>query len=80
MYPNLKLQLWKTGVRQNRLAQMLVMDETALSKIVNGYREPSPELQERIAKLLECDAAWLFERTDNLASNLLHRQGSPSES
>jgi len=61
MYPNLKLQLWKTGVRQNRLAQVLVMDETMLSKIINGFRQPSRDLQERIAKVLECDPYWLFE-------------------
>src|SRR5690349_15397520 len=36
MYLNLKLQLWKTGIRQNRLARILEIDETALSKIVNG--------------------------------------------
>ena len=61
MYPNLKLQLWKTGVRQNRLAQVLVIDETMLSKIINGFRQPSRDLQERIAKVLECDPDWLFE-------------------
>src|SRR4051794_26455163 len=40
MYPNLKLQLWKTGIRQNRLAQLLGIHETLLSRILNGYREP----------------------------------------
>jgi transcriptional regulator with XRE-family HTH domain len=64
MYPNLKLQLWKTGFRQNRLAQMLGMDETALSRIVNGYREPGAELRQSIAKLLETDEAWLFARVE----------------
>ncbi len=44
MYSNLKLQIWKSGIRQNRLAKMLQMDETMLSRIVNGYREPSAEL------------------------------------
>jgi transcriptional regulator with XRE-family HTH domain len=60
MYPNLKLQIWKTGIRQNRLAQMLGMDETMLSRIVNGYRDASPELRERVAGLLHSDVAWLF--------------------
>jgi len=63
MYPNLKLQIWKTGIRQNRLAQMLKIDETALSKIVNGFREPSYELRGRIAALLQSQEEWLFERT-----------------
>jgi transcriptional regulator with XRE-family HTH domain len=61
MYPNLKLQIWKSGIRQNRLAKMLGMDETMLSRIVNGYRNPNAELRERIAALLHCDEGWLFE-------------------
>jgi transcriptional regulator with XRE-family HTH domain len=64
MYPNLKLQLWKSGIRQNRLAQMLGMDEAALSKIVNGYREPGDALRKSIAGLLESDEAWLFRRIE----------------
>jgi len=64
MYPNLKLQLWKSGIRQNRLAQMLEMDEALLSKIVNGFRQPSAGTRERIAGLLHCDEAWLFESAD----------------
>ncbi|HUQ93583.1 MAG TPA: helix-turn-helix transcriptional regulator [Bryobacteraceae bacterium] len=48
-------------MRQNRLAQMLNVDETTLSKIVNGFREPSEDLKRRIAELLSSDAAWLFE-------------------
>jgi len=61
VYPNLKLQLWRVGIRQNRLAQMLGMDETMLSKIINGYRAVSPELRVKIAGILESDEGWLFE-------------------
>jgi transcriptional regulator with XRE-family HTH domain len=64
MYLNLKLQLFKTGMRQNRLAQLLGVDESILSKVVNGYREPSQEMRARIATLLQSDEEWLFERTD----------------
>ena len=64
MYPNLKLQIWKTGLRQNRLAQMLEVDETFLSKIVNGFREPTESLKTKIATLLESDVAWLFQAED----------------
>lgn len=64
MYPNLKLQIWKSGIRQNRLAKMLGMDETMLSRIVNGYRNPNPELRESIATLLHCDEGWLFEAVE----------------
>jgi transcriptional regulator with XRE-family HTH domain len=62
MYPNLKLQLWKTGIRQNRLAKLLGVDEAVLSKIVNGFREPSVEMRVKIAQLLQSDQAWLFEQ------------------
>ena len=61
MYPNLKLQLWAMGMRQNRLAQSLGMDESIVSKIINGFRTPSPEVRARIATLLHSDAEWLFE-------------------
>ena len=76
MYPNLKLQLWKSGVRQNRLAQMLLIDETMLSKIINGFRHPSRDLQERIAQVLQCDPDWLFEPTNENAE-LKNRAASP---
>ena len=59
-FPNLKLQLWRSGLRQNRLAQMAGIHETLLSKIVNGFREPDTEMRTRLAELLKCDAEWLF--------------------
>ena len=64
MYPNLKLQLWKRGIRQNRLAKELNVDETTLSRIVNGFREPSPDLKRRISAFLDCDVSWLFQSQD----------------
>lgn len=64
MYLNLKLQLFKTGMRQNRLAVQLGVDESILSKIINGFREPSREMRARIATLLQSDEEWLFERAD----------------
>jgi transcriptional regulator with XRE-family HTH domain len=67
MYPNLKLQLWKSGMRQNQLAKSLGMDETVLSKIVNGFRHPSLQVRRRIAELLEIDEHWLFETVDQPA-------------
>jgi transcriptional regulator with XRE-family HTH domain len=65
MYPNLKLHLWRTGLRQNALAKLLGVDETILSKIVNGYREPNAELRQRIAAVLERDPEWLFSRWES---------------
>ena len=60
MYPNLKLQFWKNGMRQNRLAQLVGIHETLLSKIVNGFRQPDSETRSRIATVLRSDAEWLF--------------------
>jgi transcriptional regulator with XRE-family HTH domain len=67
MYPNLRIQLWKAGIRQNRLAKMLDMDETLLSRIVNGYRQPSPEFRKRLSVLLESDEVWLFQEVEDPA-------------
>jgi transcriptional regulator with XRE-family HTH domain len=64
MYPNLKLQMWRSGIRQNRLAQLLQMDETNLSRIVNGFRKPAPELKSKIAQALASDQDWLFEESE----------------
>jgi transcriptional regulator with XRE-family HTH domain len=61
VYPNLKLQIWRSGLRQNRLAQMLGIDETLLSRIVNGFRTPDETLRIKIAMLLHSDEQWLFE-------------------
>jgi len=73
MYPNLRVQLWKTGLRQNRLAKMLEMDETLLSRIVNGYRQPSAEFRKRLAAILKSDEAWLFQQMDG------HLEGMESQ-
>lgn len=64
MYPNLKLQLWRSGIRQNRLAKLLGIDEGLLSKMVNGFREPNPEMRSKIAALLHSNENWLFERIE----------------
>ena len=60
MYPNLKLQLWRSGIRQNRLAQLVGIHETLLSKIVNGFRQPDADVRARIAAVLKSDEGWLF--------------------
>jgi len=64
VYPNLKLQLWRSGLRQNRLAQMLGIDQTLLSKIVNGFRNPDEALRVKIAAILDSDEQWLFESVE----------------
>jgi transcriptional regulator with XRE-family HTH domain len=60
MYPNLKMQLWRSGIRQYRLAQLVGIHESLLSRIVNGYRKPDPGTRTRIAEALRSDENWLF--------------------
>lgn len=62
MYPNLKLQIFKRGNHQNQLAKALGIDESVLSKIIHGYREPTETQKKRLASYLEADEAWLFEK------------------
>lgn len=63
IYPNLKLRMYTTGMRQNRLAKIVGIDEAYLSRIVNGVRVPRQKMRQEIAKALECDAEWLFDNT-----------------
>ena len=80
MYPNLKLQLFRMGIRQNRLAQLLGMDATVLSKIINGFREPTQSVRENIAYLLRTDVGWLFERTEPMADSENHTVANGADS
>jgi transcriptional regulator with XRE-family HTH domain len=61
VYPNLKMEIWLSGVRQNRLAREVKIDETVLSKVINGYRRPSPELRATLAHYFNKDENWLFQ-------------------
>jgi len=63
IYPNLKLRVYTTGMRQNRLAKMVGIDEAYLSRIINGVRVPGKQMQEQIAQVLGCDADWLFQQS-----------------
>lgn len=65
MYLNLKLQLFRLGIHQNRLARELGIDETALSKIINGYREPTERQRKQLADFLRVEEKWLFEKYDS---------------
>ena len=74
IYPNLKLRIYTSGIRQNRLARMLGIDEAHLSRIINGFRQPSGDIREQIATILQSDPEWLFYRMqindENLSSEL----------
>lgn len=83
MYPNLKLEMWRSGIRQNRLAKMLGVHESVLSKIVNGFRKPTPEMRTQIAAVLRRDEAWLFDARDDappaIGSEAASTLGEPSK-
>lgn len=61
MFPNLKLQIFRRGSHQNQLARAVGMDETVLSKIIHGYRNPTPTQRRLLASHLGADENWLFE-------------------
>jgi len=67
MYPNLKLQLFRNAVRQNFIAREVGMDESILSKIIHGYREPSKEQRQLLANYLGAEESWLFEKYENVS-------------
>jgi transcriptional regulator with XRE-family HTH domain len=68
MYPNLKLQIFKLGIRQNQIARELKVCESQLSKIINGYREPSESEKKLLAQFLNVEEGWLFEQHENIVT------------
>ena len=70
IYPNLKLRMYTTGMRQNRLAKLVGIDEAYLSRIINGVRVPRQRMRQEIAKVLGCDVNWLFETVDRDSSTI----------
>lgn len=80
IYPNLKLRIFTVGIRQNRLARMIGIDEAYLSKIINGFREPSGNLRKVIAGALNSDPEWLFQKTQiTTEMPLIEHVTSPGE-
>jgi transcriptional regulator with XRE-family HTH domain len=55
--------MYRTGIRQNTLARSVGINEAYLSRIINGTRQPGPEVQEQIANALRENAEWLFQRS-----------------
>src|SRR5260370_38768756 len=62
MFPNLKMQIFRRGNHQNQLAKAVVIDETVLSKIIHGDRNPTASQKKLLASYLEADEPGLFER------------------
>ena len=77
IYPNLKLRIYTSGIRQNRLARMLGIDEAHLSRIINGFRQPSGDIREQIATILQSDPEWLFFRMQIDDARLSSSMNSP---
>jgi transcriptional regulator with XRE-family HTH domain len=78
IYPNLKLRIYTAGIRQNRLAKMLGIDEAHLSRIINGFRQPSVDIREQIATILQSDPEWLFHRMQ-INDDVLNSNGKSQE-
>lgn len=69
MYPNLKMQIFKSGIRQNNIAKQLGIGDAVLSKIIHGYRTPSHPERKLLADFLGVDEAWLFEEYEAAPAN-----------
>ncbi len=80
MYPNLKLQLFRSSLRQNFLARAVGIDESILSKIIHGYREPSKGQRQLLANYLGVEETWLFEKFEiDSPARAAGNHGSPQE-
>jgi len=79
MFLNLKLSILQAGIRQNRLAQVVNIDEAVLSRIINGFREPSYAQRKTIADFLQKDEKWLFEKYVMPGISQGSGNGSPSK-
>ncbi len=80
MFPNLKLQIFRRGSHQNRLAKAVGIDETVLSKIIHGYRTPTASQRVVLASYLGADEAWLFERYEAAPlPSMMDSGGMPGE-
>lgn len=60
MFTNLKLLLWRSRIHQNEMALEMQIDEAVLSRIINGYRQPTSDQRSKIARYLQADEKWLF--------------------
>src|SRR5207249_10220493 len=69
-YTTLFRSLFRSSVRQNFLAREVGIDESILSKIIHGYREPSKEQRQLLANYLAVEETWLFEKLDRKSTRL----------
>ena len=60
------MRIFRTGNHQNQLAKVLGIDQTVLSKIIHGYRNPTIAQRKLLAGYLQADEAWLFESAETV--------------
>ncbi|MBZ5531498.1 MAG: helix-turn-helix transcriptional regulator [Acidobacteriia bacterium] len=77
----MKMEIWLSGIRQNRLARELNLDETVLSKVINGYRQPSEKMRALLAQYFNKNERWLFQTEPTQPNRILTKgnngAGSP---
>lgn len=61
--PEFETQTMLNRDQTKSVCQIPGRDETLLGKLINGYREPHPEVCEKVANFLETDESRPFERT-----------------
>jgi hypothetical protein len=71
-YPNLNWALAYKGLAQYRLAAVLAMSESCLSRRLAGRADFAPHEKQRIAEHLRFRAEWLFAQETPPASARLH--------
>ena len=64
--PNLALAVAEDGRPFPELAAAVGLEEFMLSALVRGTTVPTPELEQRVATVLERDATWLFEVAEHV--------------
>lgn len=57
------------NITQERLAELVNMDITSLSKIETGRNYPQPDTIEKIAKALDIEIFKLFTFSENISNN-----------
>ena len=71
---NLRRERKKAGFGQMRLARMLLLDQTTISRFENGSRQPSINLLKKISTALGCSFAALvgeeLEGNGNILKNI----------
>ena len=50
---DVKLEMVRLGIRQVEMAHKLKINDSLLNKILNGWRQPEPELERRIRSFVE---------------------------